>query len=139
MVGNELFAARLKEEREKRGWTQDYMANLLGIKSATLSGYERCYREPDLTMLEKIADLLKVSVDYLMGREDTVETERPWYEKDKPPTDVDLEEFIRAQPNLSLFGDPVHEDVKEDIMLALRTAWEFLKKDRDLKKDSKGK
>lgn len=139
MVGDGLFAIRLKEEREKRGWTQEYMAGLLGVKSATLSGYERNYRQPDIEMLTKIANLLGVTVDYLIGREVADENELPWYEKNTPPADVDLEKFIKEQPNLSIFGDPIKEEVKDDIILALRTAWQFMNKDRALKKSNKGK
>lgn len=128
MENNKALAKRLKEEREKRGWTQEYMANLLEIKIGTLSGYERSYRTPDLDMTLKIANLFGVSVDYLLGREESDHT--PWWEKGTPPTPVELDEFIRNQPNLRLFGDPMNEDVKDDIMLALRTAWEVLKNER---------
>lgn len=125
---NEIFSRRLKEEREKRGWTQECMANLLSIKIGTLSGYERNYRTPDLEMVKKIADLLGVSVDYLLGVEEKEGTH--WWEKDTPPTEIDLERFIREQSNLRIFGDPLEEDVKDDVMLALRAAWEALKKER---------
>lgn len=60
---------RIKMEREKRGWTQEYLANLLNIKIGTLSGYERGYRQPDIQMLQKIADAFNVSTDYLLGRD----------------------------------------------------------------------
>lgn len=127
MENNKVFAKRLKEEREKRGWTQEYMANLLEIKIGTLSGYERNYRTPDLEMTMKIADVLGVTVDYLLGREELDNV--PWWEKSNPPAPIELDEFIRNQPNLRLFGDPMNEDVKDDIMLALRAAWGILNKD----------
>lgn len=130
MENSKIFAKRLKEEREKRGWTQEYMAGLLEVKIATLSGYERNYRTPDLDMATKIAGLFGISVDYLLGRD---EDDTPWWEKNNTPAPVDLGNFIRNQPNLRLFGDPMDEDVKDDIMLALRTAWEILKKQREKK------
>lgn len=61
---------RIKLERERRGWTQAKLADMLNIKIGTLSGYERNYRQPDLTMLEKIAAAFGVSTDYLLGRTD---------------------------------------------------------------------
>jgi transcriptional regulator with XRE-family HTH domain len=115
---------------------QEYMANLLQIKIGTLSGYERGYRTPDLEMTKKIATLLGVSVDYLLGLDKKNTT--PWWEKDIPPTDIELEKFIRAQPNLRIFGDPLDEEVKDDVMLALRAAWEALKKERTASKQPKG-
>jgi len=132
MVNTSVFGKRLKAEREKRGWTQEFMANLLEIKIGTLSGYERNYRTPDLEMVTRIANLLGMSVDYLLGRDEGENVQ--WWEKRNPPTPVELDDFIRSQPNLRLFGDPMSADVKGDIMLALRTAWEVLKKERAAKK-----
>lgn len=83
-------------------------------------------------MVTKIANLFGISVDYLLGRDE--DDNIPWWEKNHPPAPIDLDNFIRTQPNLWLFGDPMNEDVKDDIMLALRTAWEVLKKQKAAKK-----
>ncbi|MNK91438.1 HTH-type transcriptional regulator ImmR [compost metagenome] len=61
---------RLKKEREKRGWSQIYVAEKLGITNSVLSNYEREYRDPDTSMLSKLADLYEVDADYLLGRTD---------------------------------------------------------------------
>lgn len=63
-----ILAKRLKELREERGYFQKFVADKLGIRSNTLSGYENGTRMPDPAMLTKIADLYNVSVDYLLGR-----------------------------------------------------------------------
>jgi hypothetical protein len=76
-------------------------------------------------------------VDYLLGLNDN--EAGTWWEKDTPPTDIELDKFIREQPNLRIFGDPLDEEVKDDIMLALRAAWEALKKERTASKQPKGK
>lgn len=67
---SEIFAKRLKAEREAKGWTQEYMAKLLGITNGALSGYERNYREPGMDMQVNIASLLDISTDYLLGKSD---------------------------------------------------------------------
>jgi transcriptional regulator with XRE-family HTH domain len=56
--------------RTSRHYTQDEMSSLLGISRAALSHYEKGRREPDYETLIKIADLFKVSLDYIMGRTD---------------------------------------------------------------------
>lgn len=61
---------RLKREREKRGWSQKYVAKKIGITNTVLSNYERDYRDPDTETLKKLADLYEVSIDYLLGRTD---------------------------------------------------------------------
>lgn len=65
-----LLGKRLKLARQKKDLTQIDAANKLGISNGTLSGYERNYRDPDTTTLEKMAGLYEVNVDYLLGRSD---------------------------------------------------------------------
>jgi ribosome-binding protein aMBF1 (putative translation factor) len=51
-------AARLRELREKKGWSVKEAADLLGIKSfKTLYSYEDGSREPNLTLIEKVAEV----------------------------------------------------------------------------------
>lgn len=59
---------RISLLRDQRGWTQEELASFLGISRAALSHYEKNRREPDTEMLSKMADLFKVSIDYLVGR-----------------------------------------------------------------------
>jgi len=65
-----IFAKRLHAERESKGWSQQQFSNMLGITKAALFGYERNYREPDLAILVRIAELLEVTSDYLIGTSD---------------------------------------------------------------------
>ncbi|WP_219835810.1 helix-turn-helix domain-containing protein [Paenibacillus sp. R14(2021)] len=59
---------RIANLRDRRGWTQEQTAVMLGISRAALSHYEKNRREPDTDTLSKFADLFNVSVDYLVGR-----------------------------------------------------------------------
>ena len=59
----------LKDLRLQNGLTQKDMAKKLQMCQQTYSRYERQECEPDLKTLCKIADILEVSVDYLLGRE----------------------------------------------------------------------
>lgn len=62
------FGDRLKLLREDLGLTQKELASVLLISPSTIGMYEQNYRMPDSEMLIRIADLFKVSVDYLLGR-----------------------------------------------------------------------
>lgn len=65
------FQENLKHYREKAGYkSAKEFANTLGIPPNTYVGYEVRGREPKYEMLCKIADLLQVSTDDLLGRED---------------------------------------------------------------------
>ena len=58
----------LKKARENIGLTQSQVADRLGISDGTYKNYEQGKREPNNTLLSKIADLYEVSTDYLLGR-----------------------------------------------------------------------
>lgn len=66
------FSQRFKHLREKKGWTQDEVAEKLGVSRPTIAGYEseEKGRIPREETLHKIADLFGVSLDYLLGRTD---------------------------------------------------------------------
>lgn len=63
MIGNIL-----KELRNKKGLTINKSAEIFGIAPRTYSSYESEEREPNILMLNKIADYYNVTVDYLLGR-----------------------------------------------------------------------
>ena len=64
-----MFAKRLKELREKAGYSQYSFADAMGIAQSTVGGWESGKREPNFDMTKKIADFFGVSVDYLLGRD----------------------------------------------------------------------
>lgn len=64
------LGARLRAARKKKGWTQTEVCEILHLKNSRLSGYERDYREPDVKTLTELADLYKVSIDWLCGRKE---------------------------------------------------------------------
>lgn len=62
------YGLRLKELREKNGYTQDSLAEVLNTTRSRIANYEQGIRQPDFEMQEAIADLFNVSIDYLFGR-----------------------------------------------------------------------
>lgn len=71
-----ILAKRLKKARDEAGLKQIDAAEKLGISNGTLSGYERDYRDPDTDVLNKMAELYGVTVDYLLGRSDDPKVNR---------------------------------------------------------------
>ena len=70
------FKDRLRYYREQRGYSSDELAKLLDIPYTTLKGYENAGREPKYNILIKIADILNVSLDDLLGRTPANEDEK---------------------------------------------------------------
>lgn len=67
----------LRYYREQAGYkTAKEFADILNIPYNTYTAYENQKREPKLEMLIKIADLLNISIDDLVGRTPTNEDER---------------------------------------------------------------
>lgn len=58
----------LKQERKKRNLTQQQVADILHIGRTAYGLYETGTNTPTLENLLKLADLYKVSLDYLTGR-----------------------------------------------------------------------
>lgn len=69
-----IFASRLKKVRSEKGYTQQQLADKLGIARITLTQYERAVNEPKLSMIVKISTLLNVSLDWLCGRTEKMTT-----------------------------------------------------------------
>ena len=67
----------LRYYREQAGYkTAKEFADILNIPYNTYTAYENQKREPKLEMLIKIADLLNISLDDLVGRTPTNEDEQ---------------------------------------------------------------
>lgn len=62
------FAERLRLLRTARGLTQTRLAELLGMPARSYNRWERGTHAPHLELLVKLADLLQVSLDELVGR-----------------------------------------------------------------------
>lgn len=62
------FGSILKNLRLSRNITQGELAVKLGISRSAVGMYETGGREPDFEMMEAIADIFNVDMDYLMGR-----------------------------------------------------------------------
>ena len=69
MITSNVFPQRLKQLRQKKGLTQQKLAEILGIKRNTYSDWENGKTEPSFENLIKLADLLEVSLDWLFGRD----------------------------------------------------------------------
>lgn len=65
------FGLNLKRIRKTRHISQKELASLLGLAQRTISHYESGSCEPNLTCLCKIASILQVSLDELVGYEPT--------------------------------------------------------------------
>lgn len=64
----------IRTRRRALNLTMKQLSAAVGVTEAAISHYETGRREPDPDMLGRIANALGVTVDYLLGREETPAT-----------------------------------------------------------------
>lgn len=67
------LAENLQERRESRGMTQQVLAEKIGVTQMAVSFFESGKKIPSVAVLEKMADALGCSIDWLLGRKITKE------------------------------------------------------------------
>ena len=86
---NMILADKIIDLRKKNGWSQEELAEKLGVSRQSISKWEGAQSVPDMNRILAMSDLFGVSTDYLL--KDEIEADRPA----EIPTDSDLEEPLR--------------------------------------------
>lgn len=106
---------RLVSLRKEKGLSREELSNKLGVSYSTIAKYESGSREPDIEMIDKIANLFGVTTDYLLGR------------SDQPHLKEDFEAF-QNDPTLERWYKELPKSTEEDLQ-RLRKMWEAFKED----------
>ncbi|MEM1154563.1 MAG: helix-turn-helix transcriptional regulator [Pseudomonadota bacterium] len=61
------FGQRVRALRRERGWSQEEFADRSGLHRTYVSSVERGVRNPTLTVIERLAAALQLSMAELMG------------------------------------------------------------------------
>jgi transcriptional regulator with XRE-family HTH domain len=64
------MGARIRDVRRERGWTQDQLANAVGVSRSAVAQWETGRAGQVTTNLTRIAEVLEVGVEYLMYGDD---------------------------------------------------------------------
>ena len=64
-----IIGSRLKEERLKRGYSQEQLGTLVGVSKVSISNYERGLEQPKMKRLQKLIDVLEISPKYILGKD----------------------------------------------------------------------
>ncbi len=65
------LSIRLRQLRLDKHLKQEQVADLIGVTKSAISAYENDLRQPSFDVLVQLANLYRVSTDYLLGRTDT--------------------------------------------------------------------
>ena len=116
--------ARIAEIRRKRGIKQDELAEMAMLSRISIARYESGKMEPGALALSRIADVLEVTTDELLGRVDA--------KQDSPEEDERwiISEQIRRDPNLRILFSQARS-AKPNAILAATAVLETLKGTKD--------
>ena len=101
-----ITAERIKQLRKKKGISQSELAELIGVKTNTVSTWERGTRKPDFEALNLLSNYFEVSFEYILGSSDKEEAR-------VKPTQDELDELA-----LSALADELYDHVKKYSMLS---------------------
>ncbi|AET70771.1 putative transcriptional regulator [Desulfosporosinus orientis DSM 765] len=101
-----MIGKLLSELRNRRGLTQDQVADALGVKRPRYNSWENDIAKPDIQMLKKIAEFHNVTPDYLLGFEPNSSIP-PWATaKDKR----DFKKMLEDDGDLMFDGVPINQE-----------------------------
>ena len=70
-------SARIKEKRKEQRLTQQELAEKVGVSLMTVLRWEKGERTPNTSIMNRLAEALNTSVEYLMGLQDRDEPPMP--------------------------------------------------------------
>ncbi len=107
-----VIMTQFKALRQGKGLTQQNIADLLGITRGAYANIENGKREPDFAALFALADYFKVSIDYLLGRDD----------QKKEPTPVSEDGLSETARQFMSLVDRL-SPAQQDLLLSQLQAW----------------
>ncbi len=72
MKTTQTIGVNIRKYRLAQGYTQDHLANLLGVKREVISYYENGTRNIPVTSLNKLADLFGIELEELLEENSTI-------------------------------------------------------------------
>lgn len=112
-MADKNIGSRLKQLRKELGLTQEEAADKLGISRARYSHFENGRNEADNELLLAMAKLYGVTVDYLLGNNET-----PKWANEKDTKD--LSKFLTDnEGSMTYEGENLTKEEKEKLKIAM--------------------
>ncbi len=106
------MAQRIKERRIEMGFTQEELANKLGLQKSAIAKYENGRVENiKRSVIQHMAEILECSPAYLMGWDETTESNDYYIDKDAR----EYAEFLYKNPEYRVLFDASRKVKAEDI------------------------
>lgn len=103
------LSSKIKALRKEKKQTQQNMADLLGVRRSTYGEYERGKILPPMDKLKMIAEHFDVTIDYLIGNEESTDE-----------TEIDVSdnlesalEYLKNDNDLFFNGKPLDDETRD--------------------------
>ena len=128
---------RIREARERAGYSQKELAEIIGVAQNTFHGYESGKHDPKSELLSKIATACNVTVDFLLGRD----TEHPSViqvdfghgemdAKKAPPLSGEAMRLAKDYDSLDRWGRQALRELAETELKRMRNAFRRRRRSR---------
>ncbi|MCO6542369.1 MAG: helix-turn-helix transcriptional regulator [Lactobacillus sp.] len=124
-----MFSERLKNERKLHHYTQEFVAQKIGVTRAAYSAYESGKRQPNFEILKCIAQILNISIDYLLENSNQ-KRYRNMVSTQKSDLGAMAEELlleINKNQEMDFWGEPASKRQKAYLQAAIETALKLSK------------
>lgn len=114
-------ADRIKQLRKKKGVSQSELAEAIGVKTNTVSTWERGTIKPDVEALNLLSEYFEVSFEYLLGNSDKEDAKPSQEELDFYALSEKADEIKESTELLCRLSDKSRKIVEELIASIYRT------------------
>lgn len=114
-------ADRIKQLRKKKGVSQSELAEAIGVKTNTVSTWERRTRKPDVEALHLLSEYFEVTFEYLLGSSDKEDAKPSHDEPDSYDLSAKADEIKESTELLCRLSDKSRRIVEELIASIYRT------------------
>ena len=92
-----MLGDKIKSYSESKKMTQNEVADIIGVSSATISKYEKGTLEPNIESLKKLSELFEISVDDLINEEEKIDVSK-----------INVLDILKEQKEMKLKGNLYH-------------------------------
>ncbi|MBY0020382.1 MULTISPECIES: helix-turn-helix transcriptional regulator [Bacillus cereus group] len=115
-----FFGDKLKKEREKKGWSQEYLATKIHVSRQSVSKWETGKNYPNIGVIIDLSDLFGITIDELL-RSDR-ELKEKIIQDSKGSTDLNWKSYLLTSLGI-LMGIMIVSIIKHDGIDWISISW----------------
>ncbi|MDG1570375.1 helix-turn-helix domain-containing protein [Bacillus cereus] len=115
-----FFGDKLKKEREKKGWSQEYLATKIHVSRQSVSKWETGKNYPNIGVIIDLSDLFGITIDELL-RSDR-ELKEKIIQDSKGSTDLNWKSYLLTSLGI-LMGIMIISIIKHDGIDWISISW----------------